>query len=80
MSAPAQSHYGVLRDSITSILHHLSVGLMWPPGWFHFLLIVSKSYWDQHTIDDFGNSAEGQWSAIGSEKSILNLRIIQIRV
>ena len=32
------------------------------------------------TIDDFGNSAEGQWSGIGSEKRILNLRIIQIRV
>ena len=32
------------------------------------------------TIDVFGNSAEGQWSAIGSEKRTLNLRIIQIRV
>ena len=28
MSAPAQFHFGVPRDSITSILQYLSVGLM----------------------------------------------------
>ena len=48
MSAPAQFHFGVPRDSITSILQYLSVGVMWPPGCFHILLIISKLYWDQH--------------------------------
>ena len=28
MSAPAQFHFGVPRDSSTSILHYLSVGLI----------------------------------------------------
>ena len=32
MPAPAQFHFGVLRDSITSILQYLSVRLRLPPN------------------------------------------------
>ena len=42
MPASAQFNFEVPRVSIIFIFQYLSVELVWPPGWFHILLIISK--------------------------------------
>ena len=44
MPASAQFNFEVPRLSITLISPYLSVGLMWPPGWFYILLNISKIF------------------------------------